>query len=324
MELVAEPSGAPSNAGSAADREPIESSLVVERRGGGTHSVSCKWNICGFSTTKQKTLWSKYFEVGGYDCRLLVYPTGAGCAAHASSRRSGHAARPAGATPGQPAGPEREHLYLYIALGRPEGATPQRGAAAASYLDGAESHWLAQQGAFLRALHAHTVALAITRAQGATCPSLTLLAAPARASLPRRPVPAPLPPTGDSQALPGYVSVYLQISDPRSSSSKWDCFASYRLSVRCLADDTKSVHRDSWHRFSAKRKSHGWCDFAALSTVLEPRQGFLGPGDTIQVRRMRPRGRRAARWAAARRYRLAPELPARARSHRDGPPACMR
>lgn len=135
----------------------------MERRGGGTHSVSCKWNICGFSTTKQKTLWSKYFEVGGYDCRLLVYPT------------------------------------------------------------------------------------------------------------------------GDSQALPGYVSVYLQISDPRSSSSKWDCFASYRLSVRCLADDTKSVHRDSWHRFSAKRKSHGWCDFAALSTVLEPRQGFLGPGDTIQV-----------------------------------------
>jgi hypothetical protein len=79
------------------------------------------------------------------------------------------------------------------------------------------------------------------------------------------------------------MSVYLQISDPGSSSSKWDCFASYQLAVRNLADDTKSVRRDSWHRFSAKKRSHGWCDFAALSTLLDPKQGFLGPAGTIQV-----------------------------------------
>jgi hypothetical protein len=87
---------------------------------------------------------------------------------------------------------------------------------------------------------------------------------------------------GDSQALPGYASVYLQINDPRNSN-KWDCFCSYRLSVVNVVDDSRSVHRDSWHRFSAKRKSHGWCDFAALSSVLDLRQGFLGPGDTLQV-----------------------------------------
>ena len=29
------------------------------------------------------------------------------------------------------------------------------------------------------------------------------------------------------------------------------------------------------HRFSAKKKSHGWCDFGPSSTVLDPKQGFL-------------------------------------------------
>jgi hypothetical protein len=79
------------------------------------------------------------------------------------------------------------------------------------------------------------------------------------------------------------MSVYLQISDPSSGSSRWDCFASYRLAVRHGADDARSVRRDSWHRFSAKKRSHGWCDFAALSQVLDPRGGFLKPGDALTV-----------------------------------------
>lgn len=55
-----------------------DSSLVIERTGPGGHSVRALWNIAGFgSSNKQKMLYSKYFEVGGYDCRLLVYPTGA-------------------------------------------------------------------------------------------------------------------------------------------------------------------------------------------------------------------------------------------------------
>lgn len=64
---------------------------------------------------------------------------------------------------------------------------------------------------------------------------------------------------GDSQALPGYVSVYLQLSDPRNSS-KWDVFASYRLSLSgpgASAARRDALARDSWHRFSARKKSHG-------------------------------------------------------------------
>jgi hypothetical protein len=54
-----------------------EGGLVIERTGPGGHSVRALWNIAGFgSSNKQKMLYSKYFEVGGYDCRLLVYPTG--------------------------------------------------------------------------------------------------------------------------------------------------------------------------------------------------------------------------------------------------------
>jgi hypothetical protein len=54
-----------------------EGPLVIVQHGPGGHKVSCKWNIAAFaSINKQKMLYSKYFEVGGYDCRLLVYPTG--------------------------------------------------------------------------------------------------------------------------------------------------------------------------------------------------------------------------------------------------------
>lgn len=64
--------------------------------------------------------------------------------------------------------------------------------------------------------------------------------------------------------------------DPRNTaSSKWDCFASYRLAIDNLSDSSKSVHRDSWHRFSSKKKSHGWCDFASLNALLDPKVGFL-------------------------------------------------
>ncbi|KAL6779914.1 hypothetical protein ACKKBG_A14285 [Auxenochlorella protothecoides x Auxenochlorella symbiontica] len=77
-------------------------------------------------------------------------------------------------------------------------------------------------------------------------------------------------PSGDSQALPGYVSVYLQLSDP-GNSSKWDVFASYRLSIGTEAQKGREVlSRDSWHRFSARKKSHGWCDFAPHAALTEP------------------------------------------------------
>ncbi|XP_076907715.1 uncharacterized protein LOC143564271 [Bidens hawaiensis] len=129
-------------------------SVTIERRG--EFAAVCRWTIFNFPRVKTRILWSKYFEVGGYDFRLLVYPK------------------------------------------------------------------------------------------------------------------------GDSQALPGYISIYLQIMDPRgTSSSKWDCFASYRLTVVNPLDDSKSIHRDSWHRFSTKKKSHGWCDFTPSGSILDAKSGFM-------------------------------------------------
>ena len=49
--------------------------------------------------------------------------------------------------------------------------------------------------------------------------------------------------SGDSQALPGFISVYLQVT---GSSGKWECFASYRLSILNQQDTGKSIVRDSW------------------------------------------------------------------------------
>ncbi|XP_074592183.1 uncharacterized protein LOC141847974 [Curcuma longa] len=157
------PSGATIGAAAEAivpSRDAGGDAVAVERRG--DYSAVCRWTVPNFPRAKARALWSRYFEVGGYDCRLLVYPR------------------------------------------------------------------------------------------------------------------------GDSQALPGYLSLYLQIVDPRgggggSSSGKWDCFASYRLTVSNHVDESKSVSRDSWHRFSSKKKSHGWCDFAPYSGALDTRSGFLLP-----------------------------------------------
>ncbi|KAL5559772.1 hypothetical protein UlMin_035983 [Ulmus minor] len=139
-----------------------QETVTVDRRG--EFSAVCRWTVHNFPRVKARALWSKYFEVGGYDCRLLVYPK------------------------------------------------------------------------------------------------------------------------GDSQALPGYISIYLQIMDPRgTSSSKWDCFASYRLAIVNLQDDSKTIHRDSWHRFSSKKKSHGWCDFTPSSTVFDPKLGYLFNSDSVLI-----------------------------------------
>ncbi|XP_047326360.1 uncharacterized protein LOC124930036 [Impatiens glandulifera] len=155
---------APATEDPAASRDPTggQESVVVERRG--DFAAVCKWNIHNLPKVKARALWSKYFEVGGYDCRLLVYPK------------------------------------------------------------------------------------------------------------------------GDSQALPGYISIYLQIMDPRgTSSSKWDCFASYRLAVVNHLDESKSIYRDSWHRFSSKKKSHGWCDFTPSASILDPKSGFLFNNDSVLI-----------------------------------------
>ncbi|KAL5985714.1 hypothetical protein ACLOJK_027701 [Asimina triloba] len=152
-----EPIGSSSGGGGGGSSSGSQESITVERRG--PHYATCRWAISNFPRVKARALWSRYFDVGGYDCRLLVYPK------------------------------------------------------------------------------------------------------------------------GDSQALPGYCSLYLQLVDP-ASASKYDCFASYRLSIINPSDESKSVHRDSWHRFSPKKKSHGWCDFSPSGPLLDLKSGFLLPPDS--------------------------------------------
>ncbi|KAL6633987.1 hypothetical protein ACP70R_026658 [Stipagrostis hirtigluma subsp. patula] len=158
-----DPSPSPSDSASA--------TFTVERRGDA--SASCRWTLPDFPRTRARTFYSRYFEVGGFDCRLLLYPR------------------------------------------------------------------------------------------------------------------------GDSQALPGYLSLYLQVLDPKTpvsssssttttTSSKWDCFLSYRLSVVHPFDPAKSLGRDSWHRFSSKKRSHGWCDFApssAAAFLFQPHDALVIAAD---------------------------------------------
>eukprot|EP00884_Botryococcus_braunii_P019083 jgi/Botrbrau1/5859/Bobra.0366s0040.1 len=82
-------------------------------------------------------------------------------------------------------------------------------------------------------------------------------------------------PAGDTQAVKGYVSIYLQVDKP--GTHKWDVFASYKLSI-INTNDQKSSSRDSWHRFTSKKKSHGWADFISLASVLQERSGFVNDG----------------------------------------------
>ncbi|OEL27172.1 hypothetical protein BAE44_0011808 [Dichanthelium oligosanthes] len=158
-----DPSPSPSDSTSA--------TFTVDRRGDA--SASCRWTLPDFPRTRARTFYSRYFEVGGFDCRLLLYPR------------------------------------------------------------------------------------------------------------------------GDSQALPGYLSLYLQVLDPKTpvsssssttttASSKWDCFLSYRLSVVHPTNPAKSLARDSWHRFSSKKRSHGWCDFApscSAAFLFQPHDALVIAAD---------------------------------------------
>ena len=86
---------------------------------------------------------------------------------------------------------------------------------------------------------------------------------------------------GDSQALPGHISIYLQVTDPSATTARWECFTSYRLSLEHLSDPDLSISRDSWHRFSPKKKSHGWCDFTPSSSILLPGSGYYLGGAIV-------------------------------------------
>ena len=210
-----------------------------------SHSACVRWSIPNFSALTSKStrcLWSKYFDVGGYDCRVLVYPAGAPTL-WSPARLTCQKIR---AWPARLASPS---LQTALEAGAQAGPWLQEGQAPAH---AAPPAGLAESLA--PCAHASCAGPARKPLLGAR---RLLRAAPVRA--------------GDSQAVKGYVSIYVQVTDPKNAP-KWDCFAAHRLSIRHASDPGKSLSRDSWHRFSAKKKSHGWCEFAPVSSILDPRQ----------------------------------------------------
>ena len=54
--------------------EEADGGVVIKQHS--EYSASCRWTIQALAKRKQRTLYSRYFSVGGYDWRLLVYPAG--------------------------------------------------------------------------------------------------------------------------------------------------------------------------------------------------------------------------------------------------------
>ena len=48
-------------------------------------------------------------------------------------------------------------------------------------------------------------------------------------------------------------------------------------------DNLKTIHHDSLHRFSTKKKSHSWCDFTPSFTVFDSKLGFLSQNDSVLI-----------------------------------------
>ncbi|XVF48034.1 hypothetical protein PTKIN_Ptkin03bG0158100 [Pterospermum kingtungense] len=84
-------------------------------------------------------------------------------------------------------------------------------------------------------------------------------------------------PKGDSLAPPGHLSLYIQINDPRRSP-RFDCFASYKLSILNHEDKSKSLTRESYYRFASRKRAIGWSDFGLSTSLFDPKSGFLKDG----------------------------------------------
>lgn len=80
--------------------------------------------------------------------------------------------------------------------------------------------------------------------------------------------------SGQSQP-PCHLSVFLEVTDSRNSSSDWSCFVSHRLSVVNQKTEDKSVTKESQNRYSKAAKDWGWREFVTLTSLFDQDSGFL-------------------------------------------------
>lgn len=81
-------------------------------------------------------------------------------------------------------------------------------------------------------------------------------------------------PRGQSQP-PCHLSVFLEVTDPRSTSGEWTCFVSHRLSVINQKVEEKSIMKESQNRYSKSAKDWGWREFLTLTSLFDQDAGFL-------------------------------------------------
>lgn len=84
---------------------------------------------------------------------------------------------------------------------------------------------------------------------------------------------------GQSQP-PCHLSVFLEVTDSRNTSSDWSCFVSHRLSVVNQKMEDKSVTKESQNRYSKAAKDWGWREFVTLTSLFDQDSGFL-VNDTV-------------------------------------------
>ena len=80
--------------------------------------------------------------------------------------------------------------------------------------------------------------------------------------------------SGQSQP-PCHLSVFLEVTDSRNTSSDWSCFVSHRLSVVNQRMEDKSVTKESQNRYSKAAKDWGWREFVTLTSLFDQDSGFL-------------------------------------------------
>ena len=85
--------------------------------------------------------------------------------------------------------------------------------------------------------------------------------------------------SGQSQP-PCHLSVFLEVTDSRNTSSDWSCFVSHRLSVVNQRAEDKSVTKESQNRYSKAAKDWGWREFVTLTSLFDQDSGFLDK-DTV-------------------------------------------
>ena len=87
---------------------------------------------------------------------------------------------------------------------------------------------------------------------------------------------------GQSQP-PNHLSMFLEVTDPRTAAADWSSFVSHRLSVvnqRPGDGGDRSVTKESQNRYSKTAKDWGWREFVTLTSLFDQDSGFL-VADTV-------------------------------------------